>query len=421
MLLLLAALALFPRVHDFPIVRFAGLFYADAPATLFIILFAATGIVESLDQPPHPWRLVGAVLALASALLSADWVVLVVGFAGAALLRLDGWRSVAHRLLPVVALGGATMLFWRTTGVTRLHLPAAGVGLQSQFFALVVLSTLIGSGVWRLAVPVPKTGSTCADLLLPLAWCYPLIRLYSLGPWNVGWLLALQLLGGGIVLLSGARALGNQSELYWLIALQYMGLVLVGIGLGSGAGLVAAFAALFTLPLVTWGLAPNRGESTRSGPAQTVGRWLLSAAIPLSAPFVVAWMSIGAAFASGSGLLAGILWLALLAGTLALLRSSVPLYPWRSNSAGIVSILLGIGSPFLVQPALQPAIKQLQGGLTSLGEHDLWPWSDLSALNAAKHTVITIPSVALIALLLILAALAWLLARWEYGKVLGNR
>ena len=56
-------------------------------------------------------------------------------------------------------------------------------------------------------------------------------------------------------------------------------------------------------------------------------------------------------------------------------------------------------------------VAQLQGGLTPFGEIELWPWAGLIAFDAARQPVATLPSLALVGLMLILSALCWVALR----------
>src|SRR6185295_15496546 len=88
-----------------------------------------------------------------------------------------------------------------------------------------------------------------------IAWLYPLARLYSLGPWNNGWLFATLLLGGAAALWSAGSALMHPDAAARARRglLGYLGLALAGLGLGSGAGVAAGcYALLAYLVLVIW-------------------------------------------------------------------------------------------------------------------------------------------------------------------------
>jgi hypothetical protein len=76
-----------------------------------------------------------------------------------------------------------------------------------------------------------------------------------------------------------------------------------------------------------------------------------------------------------------------------------------------LGIGLGIGSPLIVTALIQPIIAQLQGGLTPYGDLVLWPWLGLQVLDAARTPVALLPSFALLALMLVMGALAWLMVR----------
>ena len=166
--------------------------------------------------------------------------------------------------------------------------------------------------------------------------------------------------------------------------------------------------ALLTWPVVRLGLARP------GGPAWT--RWLFTGAVPLSAPFVAAWLAVAAAVAGDLSLVAVAFWGAALLVAVATRRlagaSAANLAPHGGQStAAILSLVLGLGSPLVVLGLLEPLAAQLQGGLTPFGELALWPWAGLIALNAARQPVATLPSLALAALMVLLTAFAWVLLR----------
>jgi len=282
----------------------------------------------------------------------------------------------------------------------------------------VLLAALTGVGARVVAIDPTTTRRRGSDLLPALAWCYPLVRLYSLGPWNPGWHFATLLMGGALALWAAWRALmgtGYAAQVRRLLAAQ-TGLALAGIGLGTSAGLAAGCYALLTLPLLLFGLAaePDAAGTAGARPAGGWSLWLLSAGLPFTAPFVAAWMGIGAAAGAQMFLLAGILWLATLLATLTLAQFAGRHPPVRGRRlivAAGVSLALGGAAPGVISLFIRPIVQQLQGGMTPFGDLELWPWGGLLALDSARRTVAALPSATIVALMLVLGALAWLLVR----------
>ena len=273
-----------------------------------------------------------------------------------------------------------------------------------------------------------------------LAWLYPLARLYSLGPWNTGWAFATLLLGGGVALWAALAALARPADRRILAPRSFLGLALAGLGLGTGAGIAAGCYGVLTYLLLVPTVAAadeNKEQRTTNKEPRTENReqsdhelrttddelqtdhatrnthWLLSGAIPLTAPFVAAWMLVGASVAGGVALLAGVAWLVmLLSGLTAALAGAEPETDRRALLIlGSASVALGIGAPLITLALIQPVIEQLQGGLTPYGDVNIWPWIGLATIDAGHTPVTTLPSIAVAAFMLVLSALVYLIAR----------
>ena len=262
--------------------------------------------------------------------------------------------------------------------------------------------------------------------LFRYAWLYPLARLYSLGPWNSGWSFATLLLGGALALWCACSALVQPDARARNIRIPsiYLALALAGLGLSNSAGLAAACYAVLAYLVLAVGLRDRRLETRDAEPDDAISNlqspissllpWLLSSAIPLTAPFVAAWMLMGASVAGGVALLAGVAWLvALLHGlTVALWNGADPeagLRPLRV--AGATSIVLGVGAPPIVRLLILPIVAQLQGGLTPFGDLNIWPWVGVAASDSTHTQVTTLPSIAIVLLMLVLTALVYVVAR----------
>ena len=259
------------------------------------------------------------------------------------------------------------------------------------------------------------------------AWLYPLVRLYSLGPWNNGWTFATLLLAGSTALWAAATALTlpAQHGQHTRILLSHLGLVLAALGLGTSTGIAAGCYGLLAYLVLVVGREMNDRRpafevstaqppiSDRQSPIPHLP-WLLSGAVPFTAPFVVTWMLIGAGVAGGVALLSGVAWLTMLLNALATALAIAPVPPDRHRAlvvAAATSALLGIGAPLVVLVLIQPVIEQLQGGLTPYGDVNIWPWVGLETIDSAHQQVTTLPSIAVAGLMLVLAALVYLIVR----------
>lgn len=430
-LLLLAGLLCARLAYDAPLVRARGLLHVDALSALTLLAVAAHGLV-SLMQASSGTD--GRLPAAHTGLRQAWRIAVEAGLVGASALM--GHLGLAGALLLGAALLGQERTRWAAGACTALGLaligvfggewrhgqPLAGAGLNSVSFVLLLLGALLAAGAARL----PLRRAFVPHPLLFVGCLACLLRLFSMGPWNLGWLFAAMLLGAGLALWAAwESAAAPAGELANWQLLWTGGLALAGAGLGSGAGLTLAGYALLCGPVLRLGLADT-----------PIGRlrWLLCAATPLCAPFVLAWMGVAAALSGGLSTLALLLWLAALLAAFGVAReqldrgpageageaggaggageeggaqSPVPL----SRVAAVLSVALGLGAPLVVVGLLRPVVAQLQGGLTPFGAIELWSWAGLIALNAAQQPVATLPSLALAALMLILAALCLVLLR----------
>ncbi|PDW04223.1 hypothetical protein [Candidatus Viridilinea mediisalina] len=352
------------------------------------------------------------VILLSLAMLTGHLMLLSGLLVGAALLRgrhayVQGTQqnsaalgSLAVLLVASLAAAGGLILLGLQSGAWHYAAPMAGSGLNSLSFGLLLLAATIGSGGLDLVRGrVPQF-----DPLINVACLYCLLRLFSLGPWNIGWLFATMLVGGAIVLAAawqGAVAPSNETAAWQGGYLS--GLIITGAGLGSDAGIILATYSLLLMPIVHFSLSQPQ--------APHWSYWLLCAALPLSAPFISAWLAVAAALAGGMTLLAVSLWAAALLAALPVARlarqGAQPTSLLHYQTIGL-GVGVALGAPLIIPNLLAPIAAQLQSGLTPFGSIELWPWAGLMALNAARQPVATLPSLALLALMLILAALCWL-------------
>ena len=402
--LMLTGLLLATLTHTTPLTY--QWLHADMLSALTLILLAAHGLVAWASDESGLWPTV-----LTACLFSTAAVLGHVGLLSGLLLL--GSSLLAFRTgtrLPLIAAlstGLGLVSLAVASGAWVLGAPGAGAGLNSLSFALLLMGTLTANGAHSAVRGHLPTGTPLVAVLCLTT----LLRLFSLGAWNLGWLFATLVVGGATVLGAAWQAAAAPPEQVgaWL-GLYLTGLAIAGAGLGSGAGVTLAGYALLTWPVVRLGLARP------GGPAWT--RWFFTGAVPLSAPFVAAWLAVAAAVAGGLSLVAVAFWGAALLVAVTTSRLAVPVVSAANpaphggpSTAAILSLILGLGSPLVVLGLLEPLVAQLQGGLTPFGELALWPWAGLIALNAARQPVATLPSLALTALMILLTALGWVLMR----------
>lgn len=404
-LLLVVALGLAWAARSAPLepIWSQGLLRVDGLAALFAAATAALALADIIAGEERLWRLVMTSLLLVAAYFSTHLAALAALLLLAALAG-GGWRLGAL-LPPFVAGVGLTLIALRA-GSWRYPSPDAGMGLHSLAFALVLFSALGGVGVW--ALPLIRRGAAGLATPLPILGClYALFRLFSLGPWNLGWMLAALLLGVAAAIWAARRALLAPNDARRWAGVYLLALPICGAGMSSGAGV--ALGGLSLLALV-----PLRLSLGASDPRRPWLAWLVSGAMPLTAPFVAAWAGVAGAIAAGQTLLAGLLWAAALLVAIAILQApgdGEQNGAQRLMAAAGLSLAIGVGAPGLVALLIEPAVAQLQAGLTPFGELALWPWAGLFALSAARQPVAALPSLALAALMLILAALVWVALR----------
>ncbi len=413
-------------VHDAPFAPNAlhGWVRIDAPGTVFALLALLSAVIARLREKRRSWRTLLAAAALTLAYSTAQLGAIWLGFAIATALlwqrsSASSWsatRQIVGAVLPLAAFGAAILALFIQAGIWRYDVRLAAASLNSLIFSLTLLAAIGGWLVDARLWGIPTETHSGNRLMLGMAWFYPLFRLYSFGPWNLGWLFATLLLGGATALWFAWQsfATADASARAETLAQVQLGLALAGVGLGSSAGLTASIFALFVALMLDLGLQPQSAAvPVVSAPRWPI--WLLSGVIPLTAPFVSAWMGVGAAATEGMLALAGGLWLAALlaaAGALKIAATGdAKIARRRITLAAGCSVALGITSPGIVRLLIEPLTRQLQGGLTPFGTITLWPWSGLLALNSASQPTATLPSFALAGLMLILGALAYLAAR----------
>jgi hypothetical protein len=427
--------------------------------------FAALTLALALSHPaPLRQRLLVPLLLCAAyqtthlALLGAAL------FAAAILFAPRRWEAWIYGLL---AWSGPLFIAIQA-GSWRYPTPGTGLGLNSFSFSALLAATLLAAG----ALAFIRGKQPAAMPIIAAASIYTLYRLFSLGPWNLGWQLAAILIGTASV---AAAALHiafrpNTERLGWLATLQ-IGSAIIGGGLASSAGLAMGGAALLSLAIQQVSLTQTHHPALR---------WLTAGAIPLSFPFIAGWLSIAAASASGSSILASVIWASMLLAAVGVVqgggrgtgelenqgtkseehraestersdrtrelgnqgtkseehRAESTERSDRTRELGnqgtkseehraesterravtaspghlIIWSLLHPAGLLVLPILLQPMIAQLQGGLTPFGEVIIWPWAGFLALNAARQPVATQPTIIIAALMLILATLVWVIS-----------
>jgi hypothetical protein len=444
----LGSVALLWRVRDTPL-ELGAYVRIDAVSAFFgVVMLSGLALAVALAQSPRPplfKRAIGAsaiLLLIFSTTLTpaiAGGYVLFALVARApgppAALRLPRFsrgalllvsrRAVAAAPWPLAAtcllLGYGTLTF---RGALLYTNPVAGAALNSFVFWFVLLAALIPLVPFRTRDTRPPLEQTLLSWFgaqaLTIAWCYPLVRLYSLGPWNLGWSFATLLLAGALAGWCAVSALTepDRPSRTTRLIVSYLGMALAGIGLGTSAGIAATCFCMLAILLLGAGIFGDLFEQQQVAPSNhppgtSLIAWLLAGVFPFTAPFVAIWMLIGASVAAGVPLLAGVAWLvALLNGlTITLWGMARPIRPRNARALAALSIALGVGAPLIVRVLIQPVVAQLQGGLTSYGDVAIWPWIGLAANDAGHIQVTTLPSIAIALLMLVLAALVYLVVR----------
>ncbi len=419
---------------------------ADTPVVVASVVVAS--VVRAPTEGP-PYRLVVGIGVLVVAYVTTLVPVIVGAYMILALLTLPprphspatlslDWRRFLHSLgkalryvvtaAPGLLAATCLLIGYGTLalrGALRYDDRLAGVALDSFVFWFVLLAAVLNAQFSMLNSQFPSH----VNDLLRIAWLYPLVRLYSLGPWNDGWSFATLLLGGAAALWSATSALTHPHEpaRSARIIVSYLGLTLAGLGLGTSAGIAAGcYGMLAYLVLIRRSATGGQPDTLEPGQPRaaddqdlgndgwtTAMSWLVSGAVPLTAPFVAAWMLVGAAAAGGVTLLAGVAWLVTLLNALTTAMSHAPRPAARQSLAvgAALSVVLGVGSAPLVRWLIAPVVAQLQGGLTPYGDINVWPWVGLAASDSAHRQVTSLPSIAVAALMLVLSALVYLVAR----------
>jgi len=387
-----------PTIAATPLQGASPLGWYFDPLTHVFVLLLALGVAPLQLGWRDTLRVLAAVGLLVPALLAEHLLALPITLVLVSGL-LKSWRWFIASVVLLIALGLLLAL-----GGAGWHGPHTATLITSPIFLLLLAACCIGLGIYPAAI-FAQAFDPLRLMLQPL-WLLPLLRAIAWGPWNTGWALATLLLGLVATLWACTTALWGAPSRSRVdhIANTWLSMALTCIGLLTPVGISAALWLVLSYPL-------SLGLLLRGS------RWRWWAApLPPTAMFTACWLVQGALAASGTLLAAAVCWLATLLSGLAVLREHTE-QPSASTTSPVDVVLLGLalGLGVLVPLPLRwlviPAVELLQGGLTPFGLLDIWPWVGIAALDAGQRRVAVLPSIAVAVLMLVVAALVWLLAR----------
>ncbi|WP_424677547.1 hypothetical protein [Chloroflexus sp.] len=386
----LGSIAGFTLIQRQPVQLFSVI-YIDG-LSCFTLLIAGL-LMLSL---PGQWRRIGQLVALGLAMFSGHLMGIAVGLLGVAIFS-ERWPN---RIAGAVMAAGYGLIGFRATS---WHLLISGNGLNSISFLLVLAGVVMMVGALDLpAAPLPPS----VDPLATVTGLVALLRLFSVGPWNLGWQLAAFVVGGTLGVGTAWYALTSSDPFAaeeW-ITRSLSGLAIIAIGCASSAGVVAT-GLLFGHLTVRRLTQPAAGTSRWAG-------WLLSGAVPGTLGFVALWSASAAVMAAGVAALAVVVWATALLLMVAGGRQIQTARRLASTVGAGVSLGLGIAAPALSRWLIRPISDQLQGGLTPYGAIEPWGWAGMLAFDAGSRIAATAPGVVLLLLMGLIGALAWLISRW---------
>ncbi|NCC33209.1 MAG: hypothetical protein EOM24_14515 [Chloroflexia bacterium] len=382
--LLLVGLALAWLAHDRPLAPQVahGWLRADLVSALTLLLLASYGLVAvAVSQADH-WRTAGVAWCYGMAALTGHLALIAALVIVGVALQPAAMAQRRLALASALATAGGLVLIAMTSGEWLYAAPGAGAGLAGGSLVLLLVGTVLAS-------------KAQLHLLFVMA-CYALLRTFSLGPWPLQWLFVALVAGAALALWASWHAtVAPRALLPGWVELVMAAFVLVGTGLGAGAGVVVASYALLIGPLV---LLARR-------PSFPLPNWPL---------LVLVWMAVAAAVAGRLTILAILLGVSGFLLALALARWTPPLL--RSAHVGrageALALVVAAGAPLFVGTLAGPLVAQLQAGLSPYGELVASPWTGLLVVyNAEKEYVASLPVYVLIALGMVLAAAGWLILR----------
>ncbi len=358
-----------------------------------LVLFSAGLLMLTM---PVQWQHVWQLLTLIGAMIGGHIAVLAGGLLFTAALS----RRWDYRLAGLAFAGGYLGI---GINADSWWLAWSGGGLNSISF----VSLLVGAALAIGALDGAMKRVSSFEPLMALTALAALLRLYSVGPWNLGWQFATFVAGGAVSLHAAWQAVTAQHAQDTEVWLQrsISGLALIATGCATPAGVVATGLLVFHLSVRRLG-QPAQGIAPWAG-------WLLTGAVPGSLGFMAFWSVSAAAMAAGIAVLAMVVWATVLCLILAAGRQIGGGRQQRGAVAAIISLAAGLATPILVRWMLRPLSDHLQGGLTLYGTIEPWGWAGLLALDAGSRPAATAPGLALLILLGLIGALAWVIIRWR--------
>jgi len=358
-----------------------------------LVLFSAGLLMLTM---PVQWRQVWQLLALIGAMTSGH----IAGLAGGLLAATALSRRWDHRLAGLALAGGYLGI---GGNATSWWITLSGDGLNSVSF----VSLLVGAALAVGALDGAMKRVSSFEPLMALTALAALLRLYSVGPWNLGWQFATLLVGSSLALHAAWRAVTAQDAQDTEVWLQrgISSLALIATGCATPAGVVATGLLVLHLSVRQLG-QPALGVAPWAG-------WLLTGAVPGSLGFMAFWSVSAAAMAAGIAVLAMVVWATALCLMLAAGRQISGTPQRRGALAAVISLAAGLATPILVRWMLRPLSDHLQGGLTPYGAIEPWGWAGLLALDAGSHPAATAPGLVLLIMLGLIGALAWVIIRWR--------
>ncbi|MFN3373994.1 MAG: hypothetical protein ACK44M_10545, partial [Chloroflexus sp.] len=178
------------RIQRQPFTTLQGFIVVDGLSCLVLI----TAGLLMFTMPSH-WRRLGQLATLGIAMLSGHLAGIAMGLLGTLILS-ERWRERGAGLALAAGYG---LIGWLASS---WHLNASGDGLNSLSFILLLAGAAIAAGI--LDLTPSKRGPF--DPLATLAGIAAVLRLFGVGPWNLGWQLAMLLVGGMLAMSTAWRA-----------------------------------------------------------------------------------------------------------------------------------------------------------------------------------------------------------------------
>ena len=248
--------------------------------------------------------------------------------------------------------------------------------------------------------PFRGAGGSCSLLLRPF-WLVTLLRSLADGPWSPQWTVVVPLVGIAAALWHAGRALAVDDRRAGFCrlsaAILLLGFATTGFGTTLGVAAVLWIVMMHSILLLWY-------DDTEAG----------SKLVPMVTLFVAAWWTAAAAAGARTPVLSGVAWLVGMAGGAATLlgpytsgRKGAAV--WRQRLLILLLVVAGAASGALTRFAAEPVTAEVGAGLSAFGLLDVRPWIGTAGLDPAHRRVAALPVAPLLPLLLVLAAIVWLL------------